>query len=252
MLTQRSQCYISARAGGFNLEIAPMPSIQPPPPTNDTPVLWAGRCRLILRKSLLLLCLAFLSAPLIVSAQNVIDEVEFRFVHSVQSDAALLIAPIRSLADLDAHLATKDAASSPLNYLRADKRQAFLDSLVFAPAGLASFDHTVFRRLTPTQSYQVLALFGLQWALPGMDLGASETEFDEALLASGDFNLSFFCQVPRPASHSGIADPKPSPTGCPGNDWDLQQDSMCKFMGGGSRRCVSPNKGSSCRISTCR
>ena len=68
--------------------------------------------------------------------------------------------PIRSLAELNAHLGS--GRSSPLDALSVSARQAFIDSLVFSERGLASFRYVELKQeLTAAQTYAVLEVFGL-------------------------------------------------------------------------------------------
>lgn len=169
----------------------------------------------------------------------------------VENDAALLVAPIRSETALETHLMLGDLIESPLGYLDPQSKQKFLNSLVFTPVGLASFDHTVFATLTPTQAYQVLSLFGLQHALYGMNTAPPQTSFDEALLASEKLQWNSCIVAGTPPIPGGMQNSGVIIQGCTGENLDIAQDSKCTAWTGGTRRCVGPAT-STCRISTCR
>jgi hypothetical protein len=73
----------------------------------------------------------------------------------------LRIAPVRSQAQLKAYL--RDNRRTPLDALSTGGRSHFLSSLDFNEKGLTTFNYADLQKeLTPTQIYQVLALFGKQ------------------------------------------------------------------------------------------
>ena len=96
-----------------------------------------------------------------VRAQNTTPVLE---AYVVQQDlVAQQIAPIKSQVDLGNYLALRLDENSPLAALSPEARAQFISSLVFGANGLASFDYSSLRsELTPTQAYQVMALFGMQ------------------------------------------------------------------------------------------
>jgi hypothetical protein len=84
---------------------------------------------------------------------------------------ARLIAPIRSQADLEAHLAAQLGKDSPLDALEPAARERFLAGLVFAEDGLAGLPEQALRGLTVLDAYRILGLFGWQHHatdLPGL------------------------------------------------------------------------------------
>jgi len=78
----------------------------------------------------------------------------------------LLIAPIRSSAELDLYLAQH--RNSPLHQLRPDLRQRFIESFVFTKKGLASYSYLPLERLSVTEAYRLLSLFGVQSSIGGI------------------------------------------------------------------------------------
>jgi hypothetical protein len=91
-----------------------------------------------------------------------------------------LLAPIRSRAELDAHLNTDE---SPLMALSDPSLEMFLDSLIFGEHNLASFRRNELEaELTVSQIYEILSLFGFQQATPGFVNARIESERDLELL----------------------------------------------------------------------
>lgn len=99
-----------------------------------------------------------------------------------QQQIDIAVAPIRSKADLDNYLYAEK--NSPLNYLTGSAKQRFLGSLVFKKNGLASFQNTeLVAKLSATQIYQVLSLFGLQSmtsTMAGVKIGS---DLDRAIMS---------------------------------------------------------------------
>jgi hypothetical protein len=81
---------------------------------------------------------------------------------ALQRDLASLSAPITSQRSLSRHLSA-GLTESPLGRLSQPALRRFLASLQFNESGLTTFRYTELEaELTPTQIYQVLALFGQQ------------------------------------------------------------------------------------------
>lgn len=96
---------------------------------------------------------------------------------------AIRFAPIRSKEDLDSYLEASINTSNSFDSLSTLARQRFLDSLVFTPKGLSSFQTTDLKyELTPTEIYKILYLFGMQHLVPKMDGARIETRVDEVLM----------------------------------------------------------------------
>ena len=83
-----------------------------------------------------------------------------------QVDIDLAVAPIRSSAELDLYLAQH--RNSPLHQLRPDLRQRFIESFVFTKKGLASYSYLPLERLSVTEAYRLLSLFGVQSSIGGI------------------------------------------------------------------------------------
>lgn len=98
--------------------------------------------------------------------------------------AALRTASVRSHQDLRAYAMTNKA--SALDALPADARKAFVESVTFNENGITGFRYDVLEQhLTPTQSYAVLAMFGVQHTTSMLDGSKIRTGLDDALIASG-------------------------------------------------------------------
>lgn len=81
----------------------------------------------------------------------------------INRDLAYRTAPIKSKPEALSYLARNAGRKTPLDALSKGAQQRFLQSLVFTDKGLASFYYDDLRaKLTATQIYQVLALFGAQ------------------------------------------------------------------------------------------
>lgn len=80
---------------------------------------------------------------------------------------ALYMAKIKSSADLARHLRMVPLKSSPLGQLSDAGRKSFLSSLTFNASGLTGYRYADLEaELTPTQIFNVLALFGTQHNTP--------------------------------------------------------------------------------------
>jgi hypothetical protein len=80
---------------------------------------------------------------------------------------AYLAAPIKSAEDLADHSSSIALACSPLRYLSESGRRSFLASLTFNEKGLSSFRYADLEaELSPTQIFDILALFGVQHTTP--------------------------------------------------------------------------------------
>lgn len=89
---------------------------------------------------------------------------------------------IKTEDDLVSHLAAAEWTGSPLDALSDDAKRRFIGDLVFGNGGVASFNSAVLTsELTPTESYSILALFGLQDAVVHMRHKKVETSLDAAL-----------------------------------------------------------------------
>lgn len=69
--------------------------------------------------------------------------------------------PIKSKADLERYLKSHNQ-QSPLNLLKPQSRQKFLNSLEFTESGVGGFSLEALKPLTPEARYSILALFGLE------------------------------------------------------------------------------------------
>lgn len=96
-----------------------------------------------------------------VNAAQPIEQVSesVAMVEYMAKQEALSLAPIKSKGDLNRVL----KKNSAIDYLSPTAKEIILNSLVFGSNGLASFNYTVVKdELDPDQSYQLLALFGVQ------------------------------------------------------------------------------------------
>ncbi|MBS0571250.1 MAG: hypothetical protein JSS28_11615 [Proteobacteria bacterium] len=117
----------------------------------------------------LAVCL-FASPVRAADAQNDLDSVSVDTVVTYlhENEAArnavdLAMAPIKSRADLRNYLRSRHSTQSPLDALTPASLRHFLASLQFNENGITSFDRRdLEQELSPSQIYQVLALFGVQ------------------------------------------------------------------------------------------
>ena len=104
---------------------------------------------------------------------------------ALQRDLANLGAPIKSERSLSRHLSA-GLTDSPLGRLSQPALRRFLASLQFNERGLATFRYTELEaELTPTQIYQVLALFGQQHQTSKLKHARRVTPLDDELMAGG-------------------------------------------------------------------
>lgn len=81
----------------------------------------------------------------------------------IDQDVALAMAPIKSRRQLEAHLQAAKSTASPLLALEPAARKRFLDSITFNDKGITGFSYTELQsRLTASQVYKILSLFGAQ------------------------------------------------------------------------------------------
>ncbi len=128
----------------------------------------------------------------------------------LDADLAFLIAPIKSRADINEYLQETAKSKSPLHLLSKTARARFLKSLTFNDAGLTGFSYADLEaNLTPSQIYQVLALFGSQNSTPMIKNVRVESELDAEIL-TGDFGDSedpaAKCFI-EPGAENGPLDP---------------------------------------------
>lgn len=72
---------------------------------------------------------------------------------------------------------------SPLRHLPEEARNKFIDGLVFTDSGLASYRFDVLREhLNATQKYEVMALFGRQFANTEVD--KDQLSYEDKLISS--------------------------------------------------------------------
>lgn len=94
-----------------------------------------------------------------------------------------LAAPIKSRADLTAHMSSTESGKSPIELLSKAAKEQFLASLTFNKLGLTSFNFGVLEReLTPTQIFQVLSLFGVQDLTGSFKQARVVTKADQQIL----------------------------------------------------------------------
>ena len=104
---------------------------------------------------------------------------------ALQRDLANLGAPITSQRSLSRHLSA-GVTESPLGRLSQPALRRFLASLQFNESGLTTFRYTELEaELTPTQIYQVLALFGQQHQTPKLKHARRVTPRDDEIMGGG-------------------------------------------------------------------
>lgn len=93
------------------------------------------------------------------------------------------LAPIRSRGDLQRYIVKPNIGETPFRYLSSQSLDLFVESLTFTPRGLASFRYAELEaELTPSQIYEVLSLFGVQYLTPQFRYARVETELDQRIL----------------------------------------------------------------------
>jgi hypothetical protein len=100
----------------------------------------------------------------------------------LERELALQSALIGSRSELDRFLRATSVKDSPLSAMPLKNREAFLSSLTFTPAGLASFRTDVFEGLRAGDAHCILALFGMQHMVAAMQGLLVEDEVDDAIL----------------------------------------------------------------------
>lgn len=99
-----------------------------------------------------------------------------------QQDLANLAAPIRSERSMQRHL-NGGLEESPLRYLSKPALGRFISSLQFNENGLTTYRYADLEaELTPSQIYQVLALFGQQHNTPMLRGAKIRTELDTEIM----------------------------------------------------------------------
>jgi hypothetical protein len=104
-----------------------------------------------------------------------------------QADIDLAVAPIRSRADLRAFLAQH--RDSSLHRLKPDVRERFIDGLVFTEKGLASYSFLPIERLSVTEAYRLLSLFGVHGSIGGIR-GLRPTNATERTMLEAGMSLA--------------------------------------------------------------
>jgi hypothetical protein len=136
----------------------------------------------------LVIALALVFAPILVNASEVATFAAQEWAADVaarQSEIDAAVAPIRSHADLRAHL--QRDPDSPLHRLSRLQRDRFIQSLVFTQEGLASYSYLPLEKgLSVTDAYRVLSLFGAQSSIGAIRSLHPSTEAEQTMLdASG-------------------------------------------------------------------
>lgn len=104
---------------------------------------------------------------------------------SRQSMIDLAAAPIKSEADLERYTNLVPISISPLRYLSQQNRTLFMESLKFNDRGITGFRYDVLESLSPTQAYEILALFGVQSATNTVVGLVSSTPADSLIMQPG-------------------------------------------------------------------
>jgi hypothetical protein len=95
----------------------------------------------------------------------------------------LLLAPIRSEADLASYLESREP-DSPLDRLSPAALGRFIDSLTFNENGMTGYrTDDLQAELTAMQAYRILKLFGAQRTTPLLRGLTVKTKFDEAIMS---------------------------------------------------------------------
>jgi hypothetical protein len=143
-----------------------------------------------LSKNLAFMCLAGFSFSVYAQKPNsdtlTMDQA-MRVVAEKQGDqelAHIVLAPIRSLADLRLYM--QNHPLNPLNALAPRSLEKFVDSLTFNTRGLTSYRTAeIETELTPRQAYAVLSLFGVQDSIGQLRFSGATADEIQALQALG-------------------------------------------------------------------
>ena len=128
---------------------------------------------------------------------------------SVEAAMNARTAPIHTKAQLETYLAV--TPDSPIHKMGETKMQSFIDSLVFAPAGLGSYSIVELEGMASSDIYAILALFGLQSdasSIPQRSVVSEADHFVEGRLGRAQpvTRLSQACLV-GPGHGSGYCEP---------------------------------------------
>ncbi len=108
----------------------------------------------------------------------------------------VVMAPIKSKAELADYIALTPASKSPLNKLSKASRQIFLDSLTFNEEGVTGFRfRQLEEELTPTEIFKLLSLFGLQDMTRSFKRAKVKTPADRRLLDGEGYSTSEYDDV---------------------------------------------------------
>lgn len=138
-----------------------------------------------MKKNRMLLTIAMMTASMttlageLPEAKRQIAEV-IQEIGTTQYEIDSASAPIKTMAELKDHLATN--AHSPLQRLRPDARAAFLKSMVFTNYGLASYSFAPLQKLSVSDAYAVLSLFGEQRAIGRIPEMRARSSIEESML----------------------------------------------------------------------
>ncbi|WP_147423636.1 hypothetical protein [Xanthomonas vasicola] len=111
---------------------------------------------------------------------------------------SLQMAPIKTRHALDLYIESVPQEISAFKDILPMLRDEFINSLKFNEKGLTEFDTSSFKKLSPTQVYSVLALFGLEEGAYKIN-AAPRTRLDkdvnaEPLMQNGDFLEGYRCE----------------------------------------------------------
>ncbi|EPF74626.1 hypothetical protein [Acinetobacter rudis] len=102
---------------------------------------------------------------------------------SEQSQLNLLVAPIKSLDDLNAYMRNTPKAKNPIEKLSTNGKARFLSSLRFNEKGLTSFGHLDLEaELSASEIYQILSLFGAQELISTTSNLVIKNDFDRMVV----------------------------------------------------------------------
>lgn len=81
-------------------------------------------------------------------------------------ELAFLEAQIKTPQDLKVYVEMTEGRHSPINKLPQNEREKFLNSITWNERGVTGFSYEPFRELSVTETFQILALFGIQHVTP--------------------------------------------------------------------------------------
>jgi hypothetical protein len=132
-------------------------------------------------------CVLRVIIPFALAFLHLVAHAEQHIIFEEDEAVAVALAPIKNKAQLERYLKLVKDEESPLQFLSEHSRKKFIESLTFHQnGGLTGYRYPELQsELTPTQIYNVLALFGAQRDVRMFRLARQESPTDAKLLEIG-------------------------------------------------------------------